>query len=42
MLATVCPGKETYNLETGWPNQGTGEWGGEAWRGGAEGGGREH
>jgi exo-beta-1,3-glucanase (GH17 family) len=22
MLATVCPGKETYNLETGWPNQG--------------------
>lgn len=22
MLATLCPGKETYNLETGWPNQG--------------------
>ena len=22
LLATVCPGKVTYNLETGWPNQG--------------------
>ena len=22
VLETVCPGKEAYNLETGWPNQG--------------------
>lgn len=22
LLESICPGKETYNLETGWPNQG--------------------
>ncbi|KAL8953845.1 MAG: hypothetical protein Q9183_007308, partial [Haloplaca sp. 2 TL-2023] len=23
LLATICPGKETYNLETGWPTKGS-------------------